>query len=152
ITLRAGELSIRNGMTIENAEGAPVTIQQATRKSRILHVMANPRTRFVTVIGGGPTSTLTLTGGHVVNANGGGILVDNPQNVLTLLYTNVVGNSAAQVKNPLLGSKGNGGGIYSRGTLTLDHATVSGNKAFGLNTAAGHAGGTYTDQGITLTA
>jgi hypothetical protein len=152
ITLHAGELPISNGMTIENAEGAPVTIRQATPISRILHVLANARTRAVTVTGQGPASLLTLTGGRVRNGNGGGILVDNPTNVLTLQYVNVVGNLAAQVSNPLLGTQGNGGGIYSKGTLTLDRATVSGNIAFGINNASGHGGGAYTDQGITLIA
>jgi fibronectin-binding autotransporter adhesin len=150
ITLHAGELRISTGLTIENVEGAPVTIQQATRNSRVLHVLANPRTKFVTVTGQEPASPITLTGGRVRNGNGGGILVDNPQNVVTLQYVNLVGNSAAQVRNPLLGAQGNGGGIYSKGTLTLDHATVSGNVALGINNASGHGGGTYTDQGVTL--
>ena len=150
INLHAGELRISAGLTIENAEGAPVTIRQATPNSRVLHVLANRRTRFVTVTGQGPASPLTLTGGRVRNANGGGILVDNPQNVLTLQYVNVVGNFVAEVSNPLLGAQGNGGGIYSKGTLTLDHAAVSGNTAFGINNASGHGGGTYTDRGVTL--
>ncbi len=150
ITLHAGELRISNGLTIENAEATPVTIQQATRNSRVLHVLANPRTKFVTITGQEPTSQITLKGGRVRNSNGGGILVDDPQNVLTLQYADVVGNSVAQVSNPLLGAQGNGGGIYSRGTLTLDHATVSGNIAFGINNASGHGGGTYTDRGVTL--
>ncbi len=150
ITLRAGELRISNGLTIENAERAAVTIQQATRNSRVLHILANPRSKFVTVTGQESASPIILTGGRIHNGNGGGILVDNPQNVLTLQYASVVGNSAAEVRNPLLGARGNGGGIYSSGTLTLDHATVSGNIALGINNASGHGGGTYTDRGITL--
>ncbi len=150
ITLHAGELRISNGLTIENAEGAPVTIRQATRNSRVLHVLANPRTKFVTVTGQEPASPITLTGGRVRNSNGGGILVDNPNNVLALQYVSVIGNSAAETRNPLLGNKGNGGGVYSKGTLTLDHATVSGNIALGINNASGHGGGTFTDRGVTL--
>jgi fibronectin-binding autotransporter adhesin len=150
ITLRSGELRISNSLTIENAAGAPVTIQQSTPNSRVLDVLADPRTKAVTVTGLGAGSSLTLTGGRVRNGNGGGILVDNPQNILTLQYVNVVGNFAAQVRNPLLGARGNGGGVYSRGTLTLDHATVMGNIALGINNASGHGGGVYTDRGVTL--
>ena len=64
----------------------------------------------------------------------------------------MVGNSAAQVNHPRLGAKGNGGGIYSSGTVTLDHTSVSGNSANGPNGASGHAGGVYTDRGVTLIA
>jgi hypothetical protein len=152
ITLHAGELQIRSSLTIENASGAPLTIQQGTPNARIFHVVANPRTTAVIITGLSATSSLTLTGGQVANGNGGGILVDNPQNFLTLAYVNVVGNSAAQVNNPQLGTKGNGGGVYSSGTVTLDHTSVSFNSANGPNAASGHAGGVYTDQGVTLVA
>ena len=152
IALHAGELPIRSSMTIENDSGLPLTIQQATPNSRVFHVVANPRTTAVTITGQSAASLLTLTGGQVRNGNGGGILVDNPQNVLTVAYANVVGNSAAQVNDPRGGTKGNGGGIYSKGTLTLDHASVSANTASGPNAASGHAGGVYTDQGVTLVA
>ena len=85
------------------------------------------------------------------NANGVAIPVDNPGNLLTLQYVNVVGNSAAQVKSPGQGTGGNGGGIAS-GTLMLVNSGVSGNSASGLNAASGHAGGVYADQGVTLVA
>ena len=64
----------------------------------------------------------------------------------------MVGNSAVQVNHPRFGAKGNGGGIYSSGTVTLDHTSVSCNSANGPNGASGHAGGVYTDQGVTLIA
>jgi hypothetical protein len=152
ITLRAGEISIRSSLTIENESGHPLTIQQRSPNSRIFRFVSNPRTTAATVTGLSATTTLTLTGGHVRNGNGGAILVDNPRNVLTLSYVNVVGNSTAQVNSPRRGTKGNGGGIYSSGTVTLDHTSVSGNSANGPNGAAGHAGGVYTDQGVTLIA
>jgi hypothetical protein len=150
ITLRAGEIPIRSSLTIENESGLPLTIQQRSPNSRVFHVFNNPRTTAVTVTGLSASTPLTLTGGHVRNGNGGAILVDNPTNVLTLSYVDVAGNSAAQVNRPRLGPKGNGGGIYSSGTVTLDHTTVSGNIANGPNSASGHAGGVYTDQGVTL--
>jgi fibronectin-binding autotransporter adhesin len=152
ITLHAGELRLSSSMTIENASGGPLAIRQATPSSRIFHVVNNPRATAVTITGQGDTDTLTLTGGRVRNGNGGAILVDNPRNVLTLTDVNVVGNSAAQVGNPRLGAAGNGGGIYSSGSVTLDHSRVSANSASGPNGASGHAGGVYTDQGITLVA
>jgi hypothetical protein len=150
ITLHAGELRVSNGMTIENGSGAPLTIQQSTPNSRVFHVLANPRTNLVTISGESGSTPLTVTGGRVVNANGGGILVDNPQNVLTLQDVDVVGNSASQVTRPTLGAKGNGGGIYSSGSVSLVESNVSFNSAIGLNSASGHAGGVYADRGITM--
>ncbi len=69
-----------------------------------------------------------------------------------LAYVNVVGNSADSGEPPSARYKGNGGGIYSSGTVTLDHTSVSANSANGPNSASGHAGGVYTDQGVTLIA
>jgi hypothetical protein len=152
ITLRAGEIPIRSRLTIENDSGRPLTIQQGSPNSRVFHIVGNPRTTAVTITGLSAASALTLTGGHVRNGNGGAILVDNPKTVLTVGYVDVVGNSAAQVNHPRLGAKGNGGGIYSSGTVTLDHTSVSSNSANGPNAASGHAGGVYTDQGVTLIA
>lgn len=152
ITLRAGELRISNSLTIENGAGAPVTIQQATRNARVVHVLANSRTNLVTITGEGASSPLTLTGGHVANKNGGGILSDNAQGILNLQYVNVVGNLAAQMTNPKRGTGGNGGGIFSTGTVSLVNSSVSNNSAVGINSASGHAGGIYTGQGITLDA
>lgn len=152
ISLRAGELRLVSSMAIENDSGGPVTIQQDTPNARVLHVLTNRLTSTLTINGDSPTSTLTLTSGAARNANGGGILVDNPANILTLRNVNVTGNSAAQVSDPIRGTGGNGGGIYSRGTVTLDHSSVSGNSASGPNSATGHAGGVYTARGITLIA
>jgi hypothetical protein len=152
IALHAGELRITNGMTIENDSGSAVTIEQDSPNARVLHVLANSRTDLVTINGNSASSPITLSGGHVVNRNGGGILVDNPKDVLALQYVNVVGNWAGQVTNPKSGAKGNGGGIYSSGAVSLDHSSVLVNTALGLNAASGHAGGVYTDGGITLSA
>jgi hypothetical protein len=149
IRLRGGELHIRNSMTIENDAGAPVTIRQETRDSRVIHVVSNPRTTLVTIAGTSHTSALTVTGGFARDGNGGGILVDNPASFLLLQDVNVTGNTAAQVTNPSRGTGGSGGGVYSRGTVTLDHSSVSNNTARGRNSVS-HGGGTYTDQGITL--
>jgi hypothetical protein len=152
INLHAGQITIRSSLTIENESEHPLTIDQTTANSRVFDIVNNSRTNAATITGSGAASTLTLTGGHVRNGNGGAILVDNPRNILTLSYVNVVRNSAAQVNRPRLGTKGNGGGIYSSGSVTLNHTSVSGNSANGPNGASGHAGGVYTDQGVTLIA
>gem|GEM_PF-3670768 len=81
ITLLAGELCISSSMTIENASGAPLSIIQATPLTRVIDVVNNPRTFSVTITGLNASSPLTLSGGNVRNGNGGGILVDNPQNI-----------------------------------------------------------------------
>jgi fibronectin-binding autotransporter adhesin len=152
IILHAGELPIRSSMTIENASGLPLTIQQSTPNSRLFHVFANRRTTAVTITGLNAYSPLTLTGGKVVGGNGGGILVDNPANALTLSDVNVIGNAAIQIGSPRRASHGNGGGVYSRGTVSLDDSNVSSNSAIGPNSASGQAGGIYTDRGLTLVA
>ena len=150
ITLLAGEIAVRSKMTIENESGHPITIQQRSASSRIFHVLNNPRTTAVTITGLSAAGTLTLTGGRVRNGNGGAILVDNPQNLLTLAYVNVVGNSASQVSQPAARLQGK-----RRRSLFNRHGdsrpcTVSGNSANGPNGASGHAGGVYTDRGVTL--
>ncbi|SIO30641.1 polymorphic outer membrane protein repeat-containing protein [Singulisphaera sp. GP187] len=152
ITLRAGELPIRSSLTVENTSGQPLTIQQGTANSRIFHVFTNNLTTTLSITGLDPASTVTLTGGHVANKNGGGILVDNSLNNLTLSYVNLVGNSAAQVNSPRNGAFGNGGGIYSSGTVTLEHSSVQGNSAIGINSASGEGGGIYADLGVILDA
>ncbi len=152
ITLRAGELPIRAGLTIENASGAALTIQQGTPNSRIFHVLASAKSASVNLAGQGPGGVLTLTGGVAVNRNGGAILSDDPLASLNLSYVDVIGNAAVQVGAPKRALGGNGGGVYSQGPVILDHSSVSGNRAFGPNSASGQAGGVYADRGATLVA
>ena len=102
-------------------------------------------------------NTLAITGGHAVR--GGGIFV-NAGSSLTLNHVTVSGNAAIFLSG---GGLGNGGGIFSNGTVTLNDSTVSGNTAVAVgggifsqgngtvtlngsatitgNTAAGDAGG-----------
>jgi hypothetical protein len=153
INLTGGELPIRSSLTIENASGVPLTIRQTRRGARLFEVFANSRTTAVTITGLSASSALTLTGGQVVARNGGGILVDNPLNNLTLSYVNVVGNTALQLPSSRrAATHGSGGGIYSRGSVTLNNSSVSSNSAIGPNSAAGLGGGIYADQGVTLVA
>ena len=92
ITLRAGEISIRSSLTIENESGHPSTIQQRSPNSRVFQIVNNPRTTAATISGLGATSTLTLTGGHVRNGNGGaetfGIAVTGQSQVAHNTLTN----------------------------------------------------------------
>jgi len=152
IVLRVGELRIATSLTIENATGRPLTIAQAAANSRVFHVLDAAGAGAVTIKGGGSASPLTITGGRARDGDGGGILVDDAESVLTLSHVNVVGNSAAQVSVPRRGTKGNGGGILTRGSVTLYQSSVSGNVAIGTNSASGHAGGVYADRGVTLVA
>ena len=73
-------------------------------------------------------------------ANGGGI---DSWGALTLIRTAVTGNSAgAAPGQPGTTSDADGGGIYSRqGSLTLDHAIVSGNRATATSPAGRFAEG-----------
>ncbi len=67
-------------------------------------------------------SGITVRGG--VAATGAGIL--NGSGDLTLVRVVVTGNQVASEGGPMLAS---GGGIFSKGSLTLRESTVSGNKA-----------------------
>ena len=81
--------------------------------------------KAVAITGLSATTPPTLTGGHVRNGNGGAILVDNPRNVLTLSYVNVVGNSTIQVNRLRRGAKGNGGGdLFERYGDARSHQRV----------------------------
>src|ERR1700722_14887269 len=44
ITLRAGEISIRSSLTIQNESGHPLTIEQSSPNSRVFHIASNVRT------------------------------------------------------------------------------------------------------------
>jgi hypothetical protein len=68
-------------------------------------------------------NTLAITGGNAVS--GGGIFV-NTGSSLTLNNVTVSGNTARLTSGGLLG---NGGGIFSNGTVTLNDSAVSGNTA-----------------------
>jgi hypothetical protein len=142
IVLTEGELPINASMTIENLSGAPVEIRQDTADARVFHV-AGPQALSVAVTG--LTGAVTIAGGSV-HDNGGGFLVDNPLNTLTLTDVNLLDNSAADG----LSGGGNGGGIFSRGAVVL-RGSVVGNTA-AANRASQMAGGVWADRGLTLQA
>jgi hypothetical protein len=142
ILLTNGELPINASMTIRNDSGAPLEIRQKTAGARVFHV-AGPRALDVAVTG--LTGAVTIDGGSV-HDNGGGFLVDNPLNTLTLTDVEVVGNSAAG--GPKGG--GNGGGIFSRGAVVLLGSGVGNTGA--PNRATQLAGGVWAARGLTLVA
>jgi hypothetical protein len=138
ITLSLGELPIESSMTIRNDSGAALEVHQTTPDSRVFHVGSAAHT--VTLTGVSSNSFLTLDGGAVGSANGGGILVDSASTTLSLNDVDVVGNSAAV-----------GGGIWAGGSVTLTASSVTGNKA---GTDGGgiyvHAGNVTVDSGSSV--
>src|SRR5262245_14720345 len=124
IVLTAGELPINASMTIRNDSGAPVEIRQTTANARVLHIGSNAAT--VTITGVSSASPITLDGGSVTGANGGGILEDG--------FTDLTLTAVEVTSNTVLASArrgGSGGGIYAvGGTITLDGgSSVSDNRA-----------------------
>ena len=116
------------------ADGATVTISDSV----ITGNRANPSTSIPSGIscpGGFPQGQCPFA-----PANGGGI---DSWGALTLIRTAVTGNSAgAAPGQPGTTSDADGGGIYSRqGSLTLDHAIVSGNRATATSPAGRFAEG-----------
>ena len=119
IVLTNGEIKVATGLGIENRSGHPVEIRQATSGSRVFEILAGAASVTIT----GVDAPITITGGSISGANGGGILVDGPTN-LTLTSVVVTGN---QVSN------GGGGGIYAVGgnttLITLVGSSVTDNHA-----------------------
>jgi hypothetical protein len=150
IVLTNGELPIDVGMTIRNDSGAPVEIRQATANARVLHIGSDAAT--VTITGVSSTTPITLDGGSVTGANGGGILENGPTD-LTLISVEVISNRVMVGANAVVGS--GGGGVYAAGgSITLDgDSSVSDNQApdgsgGGINMQGGKVvvqGGSHVD-------
>jgi len=116
IVLTNGEIKIATRLAIENRSGRPVEIRQTTSGFRVFEILASAHS--VTVDGMG--APITITGGSISGANGGGILVDGITN-LTLTSVVLTGNNVAQ---------GGGGGIYAaKGIITLVGSSVTDNHA-----------------------
>ena len=114
ITLNGSQLEITDSVDIQGL-GTDVLTVDGDGRSRVLH------------ISGGDTRVdltgLTIMGGAVTEANGGGLYNDN--GTLTVTDATVSGNSATGEW-----PNGCGGGIYNGlGTLTLATSTVSDNLA-----------------------
>jgi predicted outer membrane repeat protein len=107
----------------------------AGRENRVLSL---PRGATATLDG------ITISRGHVVDGNGGGIAMSG---TLTLNNSTITGNTAENAPGHL---RGRGGGIYNEGTLTLNNSTVAGNTAVTLD-RGGHGGGIYNEGTVVLT-
>jgi hypothetical protein len=127
IKLTHGELSIQTSMTIENASNASVTIEQLTPNARVFDVSGSSPLN-VTLMGGGASTPLIVTGGSV-RGDGGGIDVETANSTLSLTHVQVTGNSASQTVKSSTVSGGIGGGIYSMGAVTLNASTITQNQA-----------------------
>src|SRR4029077_5725333 len=129
VMLTTDELVITKSITI-SASPQMVTVQRASQapQFRIFHVMPGHSVEI---------NGLTISGGHITDDNGGGILNDN--STLTMAHCTVNGNAIVS------GSSGInfGGGIHNSGTMTLNQVIVNNNNAFfcGCGTSAPSGGG-----------
>jgi predicted outer membrane repeat protein len=102
----------------------------AGRENRVLSL---PRGATATLDG------ITISRGHVVDGNGGGIAMSG---TLTLNNSTITGNTAENAPGHL---RGRGGGIYNEGTVVLTGSAVEG------NTATPSGGGIYSNGTVVLT-
>ncbi len=138
------ELQINHSVTIDGP-GANELSVSGNDSSRVFEIAA----------GQVAISGLTITDGHEVAANGGGILVDAGA-TLNLDQVVVAGNSAHADS---AGNYGNGGGVENDGSLTVTQSLFTNNLASGGEYAApitgpiteGSAGGAIDSQGPSLT-
>jgi hypothetical protein len=136
IPLTSGQLTISDDLTIDGPGENRLTIS-GTNASRVFRVIGNSTN--VTL------RDLTITGGSVTGANGGGILAEGTNSYLTLISAQVIGNSATGTT-----TGGNGGGIYTLGQVALEDSAVGTTTA--PNTATGLGGGIWAFRGVSLDA
>jgi CSLREA domain-containing protein len=157
-----GDLNILDDVTITGA-GAGVTIIDGGKLDRVFDILG-PRTvnfQGVTIQDGltagsgggifvenaGATVTVQncIVQGNTVAVNGGGIAVADPTSTLTLNSSAVSGNFAAGVRSGGTLTNGEGGGVFSLGTVTITNSSGVNN-----NVAGGSGGGIHAE-GATLT-
>src|SRR5262249_50723279 len=140
IPLTSGQLNINDDLTIDGPGQNRLTVS-GSNASRVFRV-SGIGTDFT-------LRDLTITGGSVIGANGGGLLVEGTASRLSLSSVEVIGNRALGVPGPG-GSTvgGNGGGIYTPGRVALDHSAVGTTAA--SNTADQLGGGLWAGRGVTL--
>lgn len=134
ITLGSSLPTITETLTITGPGAALLTVD-ADSKGRIVQINSATDNQTLTI------SALTLTGGLIVNGNGGAINVEDGEtvNLSDCVITNNVADNA--------GSSGNGGAIDTRliTTLTITNCTFSNNTAdFGAGAIRLLNGGTAT--------
>jgi hypothetical protein len=128
-----GEVSLRASTTIIGAGPTATRIVGTSRGSRVIGV-EEAGAPVVTIEG------LEVTGGELVGSPaGGGGVASLSSGTLTLRdvlvdHNQATGGTPGAVTGStpgVQGGDGAGGGVYARGGLVLDHATVTANNAFG---------------------
>ncbi|MBC7909632.1 MAG: VCBS repeat-containing protein [Pyrinomonadaceae bacterium] len=120
ISLDAGQITISSNITIEGTGANLLTIQNMAAQSTTSRVF-NITTGTVNLSG------MTISGGNLSGANGGGI-ANADAGILTLTSCVVSGNSV---------NFASGGGINNTGILNITNSTISGNFANSLGGAGG---------------
>jgi hypothetical protein len=171
ITLTSGELLIDKSIVITG----PVTVRRSTADGtpafRIFHItpghtvtvhgltISNGFANMNNPSGAGvfnDQSTLTLSNCAVqynssAVGSGGGIYNSGSSAILTVVHSTVTGNFMEVLPSFVCCLGSFGAGIYSDGTLTIDHSTVSGNQTgYIQNTFSGDGGGIYNSGGAVI--
>ena len=147
IALNSGELTIDTSLTVVNRSGGPMEIRQNTPGQRVFDVTSDSLATRVNIGAATGRETITIVGGTVSTGNGGGILVEDPANVLTLTNVRLVGNSAGLASSS--DTAQNGGGIYSSGSVVLVQSTVG--TAAMPDQTSGNGGGIWAGAGLSMT-
>ena len=180
ITLTSSELLIDKSITIRGPVIVQRSTATGTPAFRIFHVtpghtvtmegltISNGFADMNNPSGGGvfnDQSTLTLSYcaveyNHSAVGSGGGIYNSGSSAILTVVHSTVTGNFMEVAPVFLIWSNGRGllptgggfgAGIYSNGTLAIDHSTVSGNRTgYIQNTFSGDGGGIYSSGGAVI--
>ena len=110
-------LLLINSEVVINGNGSTLKLSPRTRKElRLIYVAPQAQLTI---------NDLTLTGGR---EDGAGIYADD-SSVVVLNRSEVIGNTAGKASEY---SQRAGGGIYTKGELTLNHSRVAGNTAYGF--------------------
>jgi hypothetical protein len=138
IALTTGELDITTSLKISGL-GASFLSVSGGGSSRVFDIGSNAT---VTI------SSLTISGGLSVGADGGGILTE-VGSVLALNQVVMTGNQAMADGTGLLG--GSGGGIENAGTLYVNNSHFTNNVASLSVTVIGSQGGAIDSSGPSVT-
>ena len=130
--LTIDELQITGDLTI-NGTDVGSTVINGSNQYRVFSIPYQVPSYVVSISG------VTITGGYLGCADGGGIYNRGNLTITDSLVSDNIANRCGS-------TGGNAGGIYSDGMLTLINSTVSGNKSAGLSVGGGiwNNGGTLT--------
>jgi hypothetical protein len=143
ITLTSGALAIGHTLTI-SGPGAGNLAVNGNNLNSVFDVDTPVGSNSSVTISG-----LTITGGKGGDPGGGGIIA-NTVDTVTLTGDNISGNQATIRTN----NAGGGGGVYvNGGTLVIDNSTITNNQlAFSLSAGNSGGGGVYDNGGpVTVT-